>query len=240
MNTTATEPRKTGKTKILLPGPDQNHALLRFTDILSGDDGQRIDTLPLKGVAGVILTSHIFLAAELAGIPTHLVRRTQPDTLLVRWLDMFPLEVVVRRFAFGSMCIRYGLKEGEPFPFPFVEFFLKSESHRDPMIAKSCAAALGLASPRQLDEIEHLAHQVWDTAEAELAKLDIQLLDFKLEFGSTGESIVLGDEIGFDTIRIRDQHTHVRLDKDVWYLKQPGVEVNLHHLLDRIKPWDKS
>lgn len=213
---------------------------MKFTDILYGDEGRRIECLPQKGFTGALLTSRIFSKLNEGGRPTHLLERVSADTLLVRWLEMIPLEVVVRGFAYGSMCIRYGLEEGQKLPFPFVEFFLKSDELGDPMIAKSCAEALGLASRVELDAIEELALYAWSTAESELARIDVELLDFKLEFGRLNGQIHLADEIGFDTVRLRDRHTLARLDKDVWYLKQPGVQDNLQLLLQKLAAWNQG
>lgn len=229
-----------GKTKYLTAPDASGLAEMVFTDVLSGDNLTREEVVPGKGATGALMTSHLYRRLEAAGLATHFVERTGPAAVRVRWCSIVPLEVVVRGYAYGNMCHRYGLPEGERLRHPFAEFFVKSEPLRDPMVAKAGAVALGLATAAEVDRLEALALAVWDVADREFAAVGVRLLDFKLEFGVRDGAVLLADEIGFDTVRLADAETGDRLDKDIWYLKQPGVETSLRKLRAKLAPWEPA
>ena len=57
------------------------------------------------------------------------------------------------------------------------------------------------------------------------SKLNIELVDFKIEFGKTPDGqIILADEISPDTCRLWDATTHEKLDKDRFRRDMGGVE----------------
>ena len=65
--------------------------------------------------------------------------------------------------------------------------------------------------------------------------LGIDLVDFKLEFGKTGDGkIVLADEISPDTCRFWDSKTHEKLDKDRFRRDLGDVEEAYQEILNRL------
>ena len=150
---------------------------------------------------------------------------------------MIPLEIVIRGSAYGSFYKRYGIVKGKRFEQPVVEFFLKDDALDDPLINSSALTALGILTKTQVNIIEEICLKVWQLVSEEFVKVGIELIDIKLEFGTIGDAFFLGDEIGFDTLRIRDAITLERLDKDVWYSKMDGVGVQLFGLRRKISGW---
>ena len=70
---------------------------------------------------------------------------------------------------------------------------------------------------------------------AYLKDLNIELIDFKLEFGKTSDgTIVLADEISPDTCRFWDSVTHEKLDKDRFRRDLGGVEDAYHEIMKRL------
>lgn len=237
MTDTANAVGRMGKTKRLMAPDPSGVSDMVFLDVLSGDNMTREEILPGKGEAGAVMTSYLYARLAEADIGTHFVERTGPSVVRVRWCSMIPLEVVVRGFAYGQMCHRYGLPEGRPLRHPFAEFFFKSEELRDPMIAKAGTVSIGIVEQEEIDRLEVLALATWEVADREFAAVGVRLLDFKLEFGVLEGRVVLADEIGFDTVRLADAATGARIDKDIWYMKQPGVDVCLRNLMAKLRPW---
>ena len=66
------------------------------------------------------------------------------------------------------------------------------------------------------------------------AAADIELIDFKLEFGRYKDEIVLADEISPDTCRFWDIHTHDHLDKDRFRRDLGNVEDAYHEVYKRL------
>ena len=59
-----------------------------------------------------------------------------------------------------------------------------------------------------------MAFKINNTLKDIFAKADIELIDFKIEFGKFHDTIVLADEISPDTCRLWDMDSHEHLDKD--------------------------
>ena len=67
------------------------------------------------------------------------------------------------------------------------------------------------------------------------AEVNIELIDFKLEFGRLSDgTIVLADEISPDTCRFWDSKTHEKLDKDRFRRDLGNVEGAYHEILHRL------
>ena len=74
--------------------------------------------------------------------------------------------------------------------------------------------ALDLATEEEIDAITRYAFQVNEVMKEYFASLNIELIDFKIEFGRYHGQIILADEVSPDTCRLWDKDTHEKLDKD--------------------------
>ena len=92
------------------------------------------------------------------------------------------------------------------------------------MINDYMALAVGISTQEEIDEITRLAFAVNKELKSIFAAVDIELIDFKLEFGRFQDGIVLADEISPDTCRFWDIHTHDHLDKDRFRRNLGNVE----------------
>ena len=148
-------------------------------------------------------------------------------------MTIVPLEVIIRNIAAGSFSKRYGVEEGTPLKQPSLEFSYKNDDLGDPLINEYHVLALGLATQEDIDTISKYAFHVNDFLKAYFLKLDVELVDFKLEFGKTSDgTIVLADEISPDTCRFWDVHTHEKLDKDR-FRRNMGGEVEAYQEMMR-------
>ena len=155
--------------------------------------------------------------------------------MLVKRLDMIKLEVVVRNIVAGSLVKRLGLEEGTALSVPIVEYYYKSDELGDPMLNRYHIMALNLAKIDELNQMEHIAFSV-NTILRELLKAkNVDLIDFKLEFGR-GEygEVILADEISPDNCRFWDTVTHEKLDKDRFRQDLGGVVEAYKEMLDRL------
>ena len=142
------------------------------------------------------------------------MRQLNERELLVRRLEIIPVEVVVRNIAAGSLAKRLGFTEGERLPFVVREFYYKNDALNDPLVNEYHLQAMGCATFEQLAELTKEALQVNSILREFLAKHNLDLVDFKLEFGLFNGQILLGDEISPDTCRFWDMTTGDKLDKD--------------------------
>lgn len=165
---------------------------------------------------------------EKEGVPTHYVQELSERETAVKKVSIIPLEVIVRNIAAGSFSKRYGVEEGTRLKQPSLEFSYKNDDLGDPLINEYHVLAIGLATREELDLITEYAFRVNEFLKAYFLRLDIELVDFKLEFGKTSDgTIVLADEISPDTCRFWDVHTHEKLDKDR-FRRDMGGEVEAY------------
>jgi len=150
-------------------------------------------------------------------------------------VSIVPLEVIIRNISAGSFAKRYGVEEGIVFDAPTIEFSYKNDDLGDPLINRWHALALKLATAEEIDTIEKYAFKVNEVLKAYFLKLNITLVDFKLEFGRLPDgTIVLADEISPDTCRFWDVNTGEKLDKDRFRRDLGGVEDAYNEVMRRL------
>ncbi|WP_151723720.1 phosphoribosylaminoimidazolesuccinocarboxamide synthase [Acinetobacter ursingii] len=204
----------TGKAKSVYETDDADHLILVFRDDASAFNGEKIEQLDRKGKVNNRFNAFIMEKLAEAGIETHFEKLLTPNEVLVKKLNMIPVECVIRNFAAGSLCRRLGVEEGKPLTPPTFELFYKDDGLGDPMVNESQAIALGWATAEQLEKMKELTYKVNDVLKALFDAGDMILVDFKLEFGVFHDRIVLGDEFSPDGCRLWDKDTKKKLDKD--------------------------
>ena len=145
-----------------------------------------------------------------------------------------PLEVIVRNVAAGSFSKKLGIEEGTRLLAPTLEFSYKNDELGDPMINDFYAIAIGAATREEIDRITELVFKVNEVLKDFFAKADIELIDFKVEFGRYKGEIILADEISPDTCRLWDATTHEKLDKDRFRRDLGNVEEAYEEVFRRL------
>ncbi len=225
-----------GKAKIVFSTDDPNLVSQKFKNDATAFDGKKKGQIAHKGVRNATISNRLFRLLEERGIITQLVEQTADDTLLCKRLEMFPVEVVVRNYAAGSICKRLGFEEGYKMKKPMLEFFLKNDSLGDPLVTDAHIEELELLTLAERDEIERLALEINEALTEFFADRKVLLVDFKLEFGKDAEGrIVLGDEISPDTCRFWDSETREKLDKDRFRRDLGSVEEAYEEMLKRVQ-----
>ena len=203
-----------GKAKSVYTSDRDDALILQFRNDTSAFDGERIEQLDRKGMVNNKFNAFIMQHLEKEGIATHFLELLSDTEALVRKLDMFPIECVVRNVASGGICKRLGVEDGIDLNPPTFEFFLKNDALHDPMINEYHIASFGWADE---ESVAHMKQQTFEVNRI-LSKLFLDagmiLVDFKLEFGRDENNIYLGDEFSPDGCRIWDAETREKLDKD--------------------------
>jgi phosphoribosylaminoimidazole-succinocarboxamide synthase len=194
-----------GKAKILYPTADPQIYLAHYKDDATAFNAQKRGQIQGKGEINCTIASSLFGWLESLDIPTHYIEQSAANQMRVRAVKIIPLEVVVRNIAAGSLCRQTGLPEGKILPFPLVEYYLKDDALGDPLLTRDRILILEVATPQQLEQLQHLALKINQHLIDFFAQCDITLVDFKLEFGiDTAGQLRLADEISPDTCRLWD------------------------------------
>ncbi len=201
-----TEKLYEGKAKILYTTDDTEVILTHFKDDATAFNAQKRGTILDKGKMNCQITVALFQWLESKGIPTHLIEQSADDQILVKRVNIIPIEVVIRNIAAGSLCRQTGLEEGYELPFPLVEFYFKNDELGDPLLTRDRLLILELATEEQLEKLQTLALNINQHLREFFASCQITLVDFKLGFGIDNQGqILLAEEISPDTCRLWDQ-----------------------------------
>ena len=224
-----------GKAKKVYATDDENLVIVSYKDDATAFNGQKKGTIVGKGVVNNKVTNYLMQMLEAQGVPTHFVEQIDDRDTIVRKVSIVPLEVIIRNISAGHFASRYGVEEGIVFDAPTIEFSYKNDDLGDPLINSYHALALGLATAEEIETIKTLAFRVNDVLKAFFKGVQVDLVDFKLEFGRLADgTIVLADEISPDTCRFWDSVTHEKLDKDRFRRDLGNVEGAYAEMLRRI------
>ena len=199
-----------GKAKQLYATDDPEVLWVEYKNSATAGDGEKKEDFAGKGRLNNLITTLIFDLLKKRGIDSHLVARVGETSQLVKKVTMFPLEIVLRNTAAGHFCSRLGVEEGIELKEPVLEYFLKNDELHDPFV-----------NDDDLVEIAPLARRINEALIEIFAKIDVKLVDFKIEMGRTSDgTLLLADEITPDSCRLWDQRDHSgkveHLDKDLF------------------------
>ncbi len=224
-----------GKATKVYATNETDLVIVDYKDDATAFNGEKKGTIAGKGVINNRMTNFMFKMLEKEGVPTHLVEEISDRETIVKKVSIVPLEVIIRNVAAGSFSKRMGVEEGKQLLCPILEYSYKNDDLGDPFINDYYALALGIATKEELDTIAKYAFKVNEFMVKFFKGLNIDLIDFKIEFGKTSDgTIILADEISPDTCRFWDSTTHEKLDKDRFRRDMGGVEEAYQEIMKRL------
>lgn len=224
-----------GKAKDLYSTADENVIIAQYKDQATMLNGARKEEVQGKGRLNNQISSLIFRHLEAAGIQTHFVEELSETEQSNLKVDIIPLEVVLRNYTAGSFSKRFGIEEGQLLPEPIVEFYYKNDDLDDPFINDEHALFLKVATAEELVYLKEEARRINEVLKDLFAKVDLTLIDYKLEFGRTPSGqIILADEVSPDTCRLWDAEGN-HMDKDVFRRNLGSVTAVYQVVLDKLK-----
>ena len=224
-----------GKAKKVYATNDENYCIVSYKDDATAFNGLKKGTILGKGAINNRVTNHLMKLLEKNGIPTHFVEELSDRETVVKKVTIVPLEVIVRNIAAGSLAKRLGLAEGTKMKRTVLEYCYKDDELGDPMINEYHILAMEFATKEEVDLIAKYSFKINEILSNYLKDANIELIDFKLEFGKTADGqIVLADEISPDTCRFWDTVTGEKLDKDRFRRDLGNVEDAYQEVLNRL------
>ncbi|HOW35559.1 MAG TPA: phosphoribosylaminoimidazolesuccinocarboxamide synthase [Candidatus Omnitrophota bacterium] len=223
-----------GKAKILYETDSPDYLIQYFKDDATAFNAAKKGTINQKGVVNNKISTKIFEFLETKGIPTHFEKMLNDRDMLVKKVTIFPLEVIIRNVAAGSLSKILNIPEGTKLACPVLEFCYKADSLNDPMINEYHIRALGLATEEELETVKKYTFQINELMKKFFAAIGVDLIDFKIEFGKFKGKIILADEISPDTCRLWEKETGRKLDKDRFRRDLGGIEEAYQEILSRV------
>lgn len=215
---------------------DENLLVAEFKDDLTAFNGIKKSSEKGKGALNNKISTQLFHLLEKNGIKTDLVETINDTEQVVKKVKIFPLEVISRNIATGSLTKRLGIKDGTVLPFTLVEFCYKDDDLGDPILNDDHALLLGAVKDKnELENLRQTAIKINKILKEFFATKNLKLVDFKIELGKDKDgNILLADEISPDSCRFWDAKTNEKLDKDRFRQSIGNVKVAYEEVLRRI------
>ena len=224
-----------GKAKKVFATADADKVIVSYKDDATAFNGLKKGTIEGKGVINNKMSNFLMQILEKEGVKTHFVEELSERETLVKKVTILPLEVIIRNISAGSFAKHYGVQEGVVFEEPTIEFSYKNDDLGDPLLNEYHALALKLATKEEIALVKSMAFKINEVLKEYFKKLNVTLVDFKIEFGKTSQGeIVLADEISPDTCRFWDSTTGEKLDKDRFRRDLGGVEGAYQEMMRRL------
>ena len=210
-----------GKAKKVFSHDDKDKVIIEFKDDATAFNALKKAKFNGKGKLNCLISAKIFELLNKNNIPTHFLELKSENTMIAKKIKIIPLEIVLRNTAYGSLCKQTTIKSGTPLAKPLIDIYLKNDELNDPLITKDRIELMNILSSKDLESIINLTLKINVILKKFFKNIQLQLIDFKLEFGYDFEKkILLGDEISPDNCRLWDLNkkngTIVSLDKDIF------------------------
>ena len=208
-----------GKAKKVFTHDDLDKVKIEFKDDATAFNALKKEKFEGKGKLNCLISARIFEILINSNIPTHFVQLENENTMIAKKIKVIPLEIVLRNTAYGSLCKQTTIKPGTSLSKPLIDIYLKNDELNDPLITKDRIELMNILSSDDLELIISLTLKINLILKSFFKNIQLQLVDFKLEFGyDFRNNILLGDEISPDNCRLWDLNqkndTIVNLDKD--------------------------
>ena len=225
-----------GKAKIIYATSDKNYVIQYFKDDATAFNNQKRSVIDGKGVLNNRISEHILKNLSQIGIKNHLVKRLNMREQLIKFVDILPIEFIVRNIATGSLTKRLGIVEGTVLNDPLIEYCLKNDDLGDPLISREHIYAFNWAKKNEIEKINKQLLRINDFLIGLFRGVGIKLVDFKVEFGIDAHGdLYLADEISPDSMRLWGKSDMERYDKDLFRLDEGDIVPAYQVILDKLQ-----
>ena len=222
-----------GKVKTLYETGDAETVLIKYEDKVTAFDGKMVDYPESKGATCCLISAVLFEKLASSGVKTHFIELPSLNTMLCKRLTIYPVEVICRNIAAGSIVKNTsGLVEGQLLQPPIVEFFLKDDNKGDPLLTEDRVRLMGVDP----DPLREQALYINGQLQVLFTLMGIDLVDFKLEFGYDGHGdLYLADELSPDSMRLWKKGTKERFDKDLFRKDEGDIVEAYKYILQKLR-----
>ncbi|HIH06926.1 MAG TPA: phosphoribosylaminoimidazolesuccinocarboxamide synthase [Candidatus Nitrosotenuis sp.] len=193
---------------------DDGTLLFKFSDRVSAYDVKFHDPIPRKGE---VLTKFTEFWFNKLPVNNHFIKSISKNEILVKKMQMIPIECVVRGYFYGSLVGRWkagqiqipiGSKTEIAAKLSSPLFDPTTKSEHDEPINRQISLDRKLVTEDEYDFLESTSLQIYEQMSKIADSAGFILADLKLEFGKLNGQITLGDSIGPDEYRMWPKQTY--------------------------------
>ncbi len=229
-----------GKAKRIYGMNEPGKVMVEFKNDATAFNAKKKSEIEGKGRLNCLLSAYFFELLESEGIQTHYKGLISDNWMVAQHVEVIPIEVVLRNIATGSLCRETPVKQGTKLKPPLLDLYFKDDALGDPLLTESRLELLDLISLDQRNDLEKIARRVNYVLGDFMHKLDLLLVDLKLELGVNHKGqLLVADEISPDTCRIWDLRVDDPkdriLDKDRFRQDLGGVVESYGEVFKRVQ-----
>ena len=187
---------------------EDNLLLFKFSDRVSAYDVKFKDEIPKKGEVLCKFAEYWFNKLDASN---HFVERRSDTEIVVKKINMLPIECVVRGYFYGSFVSRWkdgkislenGVQTDLAAKLPSPIFDPTTKSTHDVPVSKEESISQKLVTSDEYDWLSEKSIQIYETMARIADDSGFILADLKLEFGKLNNEVILADSIGPDEFRL--------------------------------------
>lgn len=223
-----------GKVKTIIQCIKDDQVLIQYHDLVTAGNGAKKDSPKGKGKINCEISGLIFKLLAENGIESHFIQPAGTALMRCKKVEIIPMELVVRNIAAGSIVRNTTIPEGKKFtPEPVIEFFLKDDEKGDPLLNDARIMAMGMNGLKYVMMQE--ARRINKILKPLFESIDLDLVDYKLEFGLYKNRVILADEISPDGCRLWKKGTTESMDKDLFRNDEGDIVEAYTSILESLK-----
>jgi len=193
---------------------DDGNLLFKFSNRVSAYDVKFKDEIPRKGEVLCKFAEYWFKKLD---VPNHFVERKSDTEIIVKKMNMLPIECVVRGYFYGSLFSRWKNEKislDKDAPTELAARLSKpifdptTKSTHDIPIDRDDAISNELVTNDEYDWLSEKSIKIYKKMTAVADESGFILADLKLEFGKLNNEIILADSIGPDEFRLWPKDTY--------------------------------
>mgnify|MGYP001100542043 CR=1 FL=1 len=234
-----------GKGKRLYATENPDEAVVYYRDETFAFHGLKRGRIIGKGEINNLICEYMFTLLTQKGVPNHFIRRIDNRCSLIKRVEIIPVTIKVRNIVAGSLStgdltslfiyIMSLLMSLMMLSMVVVMISMSMDPElEDPLVNLTHITAMEIATAEEMHRMEEMSLRVNDILSECMREINIELIDFKLEFGRFHGEILLADEVSPDTCRFWDARTHEPLDIDRFRHDLGDVEEAYREVLHRL------
>ncbi|MFH1941321.1 MAG: phosphoribosylaminoimidazolesuccinocarboxamide synthase [bacterium] len=224
-----------GRTKKIYPIPDNpDHLIIQFKDdVLASQDGKNV-RIKNGGTNSAAISMTLFKYLEGYHVRTHFIRVLKPNEMLVRKLDILPVNIIVWNFTEANLSKRFGVKRGMELPYSITEYYFVDEKLHRQMITPDHICAFGYATPEEMQIIDKTIRKINTVLKSFFERRGLMLARLNLEFGRYKDRIWVGDALCPDAYLLWEAESGGTQLKDAFQWDADDADVAYEALKNRI------
>lgn len=183
---------------------EEGKLVVKFKDFVPTKSPNKILEVKGKGILNAKAAAFLYKYLSSFHIATNFLNHHSDREIIVQQVDEIPLLIRVYNYVDKYLAEKLGLEEQATLNSPIVEYFLKGPYPDSPMVNQSHLQALDILSADDYRLIERLTAKVNAVLRSFFKRRHLELISFQLEFGKSGDKLVLTGDMTLDSISLAD------------------------------------